>query len=135
MHAFFWNDTTKEQDVVILVQTIFAGDFLCRSQLFAFYAVGDEPGITPIRVLEVFLHVPAEHNDLVRALGRGTFAELQIRGGEPSPLGTLPVEAMDSGNGTNSRPMRQSEHHTRPFGMVVNHIRLRCNRLQRGEEG
>ena len=134
VHAFFGNNTAKEQNVIILVQTIFAGNLLCRKQLFAFHAVGDELGFAPIRILEVFLHVPAEHYHLVRALSRGTFAEFQICRGKSAPFSTLPVKTMNCSDSADARPMSQSKHHAGTFRAVVDHVGLCSYCPQRREK-
>ena len=123
MHAFLRNNAPEKQYIVILVKTIFFGNFLRRNRLAIFDAIGNEMCAATIFFLKILPHAFAEHYDFIRAFRRGAFSELEICGGELAPFGTLPVKTMNGRYRTNASPMRQTQHHTGAFGMIVNHIR------------
>lgn len=135
MHALLGDDPAEKQEIPVFAQTERRVDPIGGHDRLGRDAVGDEPGVTPIGIPEVLLHVPAEHDHLIRAGGRGAFAEFQIRGGEFAPLGAPPIQTVNGGDRADPGPMGQTEHHAGTFGMVVDHVGPLHDGTQRGEEG
>ena len=134
MHAFLGNNTPEKQYIVVLVKTIFFGNFLRRNRLTIFNAIGNEMCTATIFFLKILPHAFAEHYDFIRAFRCGTFSELEICGGELAPFGTLPVKTVNGRYRAHARPMRQTQHDAGTFGMIVDHVRPGRNGFQCREE-
>ena len=134
MHALFRYDASQEQNVGILLQTPLVSNHVRRNGFYRRNAVGNETRLPPVCVFEILLHTTAQHDYLVRTFRGSAFTKLQIHGGEPAPLRTLPIQTVNRGDRTDAGPMRQTQRHTWSLRVVMNHIRTGLDRLQRGEE-
>lgn len=93
-----------------------------RRRLLFLDPVGDERRGAAVGVLEVELGRFGQDDEAVGLGGRGSLPHLDVRAGEPSPLGALPVQAVDGGDGPDVGTLRQGERHARALGVVVDNV-------------
>ena len=104
-----------------------------RPQLLRLDPVGDERRAAAVGVLEVGLGRFGQHDEAVGLGGRGPLPHLDVRAGEPAPLGALPVQAVDGGDGADAGALRQGKRHAGALGVVVDHVGPVLDGRQSGE--
>ena len=93
-----------------------------RPRLFFLDPVGDERRRAAVGVLKVGLGRFGQDDEAVRLSRGGHLPHLDVGAGEPAPLGTLPVQAVDGGHGPDARVFCQRQRHAGALGMIMNHI-------------
>lgn len=104
-----------------------------RPRLLWLDTVGDERSRAVVGALEVGLGRFGQDDEAVGLGGSGLLPHLDVCAGELSPLGALPVQAVDGGDGPESGMLRQRKGYTGALGVVVDHIGLVLDGSQSGE--
>lgn len=84
--------------------------------------VGDERRRAAIDVLKVGLGGLGQDDEAVGLGGSRPFPHLDVGARKPTPLGALPVQAVDGGDGPDAGKLRQRKGYTGALGVVVDHI-------------
>lgn len=84
--------------------------------------VGDERRRAAVGALEVGPGRSGQDDEAVGLGGGRPLPHLDVRAGEPAPLGALPVQAVDGGDGPDADALRQRERHAGALGVVVDHV-------------
>ena len=95
--------------------------------------VGDERRRTAVGILEVGLGGLGQHDEAICLCGSRPLTNLDIGAGELSPLGTLPVQAVDGGDGPDAGTLCQRQRHAGALGVVVDHVGPVLDGSQGGE--
>ena len=95
--------------------------------------VGDKRRRTAVGILEVGLGGLGQHDEAICLCGSRPLTNLDIGAGELSPLGTLPVQAVDGGDGPDAGALRQWKGHTGALCVVVDHVGAILDGGQGGE--
>ena len=104
-----------------------------RPRLFFLDPVGDERRRAAVGALEVGLGGLRQDNQTVCLGSGGPLPHLDVRAGEPAPLGALPVQAVDGGDGADAGAPGQRQRHAGAFGVVVDHVGPVLDGSQGGE--
>lgn len=131
--ALLGNEPAQVQQVGALVEPPLLLYLIDRSQLFYLDTVGDERRRAAVGTLEVGLGRFGQDDETVGLSGSGLLPHLDVGAGEPAPLGTLPVQAVDGGHGANAGALSQRQRHARTLGVVVNHVGTVLDGSQSGE--
>ena len=95
--------------------------------------VGNERRRAAVGALEVGLGRFGQDDEAIGLGGRGPLPHLDVRAGEPAPLGALPVQAVDGGDGPDAGSLRQGKRHAGALGVVVDHVGPFLDGRQGGE--
>ena len=131
--ALLGDEPAQVKQVGALVEPPFILYLAGRSRLFCLDTVGDERRGAAVGVLKVGLSGLGQDDEAVGLGGRGPLPHLDVRAGEPAPLGALPVQAVDGGDGSDAGSPRQGNRHAGALGVVVDHVGPVLDGRQGGE--
>ena len=131
--ALLGDEPAQVQQVGALVEPPFILDLVSRPRPLLLDPVGDERRGAAVGALEVGLGGLGQDDQAVGLGGRGLLPHLDVRAGEPAPLGALPVQAVDGGDGADAGAPGQGKRHAGALGVVVDHVGPVLDGRQGGE--
>lgn len=93
--AFLGNDAGQEEDIVVLLKTVSFRDEVGLPQGRLLDAIGNIGHGPMVIGPEIMLDIMGKDNDLVGILHGPSLSVDDDMGGQSTPLGTLPIQAMD----------------------------------------
>ena len=131
--ALLGDEPAQVQQVGALVEPPPLPYLVDRPRLLRLDTVGDERRRTAVGVLEVGLGRFGQDDKAVGLSSRGPLPHLDVGAGELAPLGALPVQAVDGGDGPDAGSLRQGKRHAGALGVVVDHVGPVLDGRQGGE--
>lgn len=131
--ALLGNEPAQVQQVGALVEPPLLLYLIDRSRLFYLDTVGDERRRAAVGVLKIELGRFGQDDEAVGLGGGRPLPHLDVRAGELPPLGALPVQAVDGGDGADAGVPDQRQWHAGTLGVVVDHVGPVLDGRQGGE--
>lgn len=122
LRALLRHQTTKIEKVGALLEIPLLFDNARRKGLLGIYAIGDKDRLATVGFHEIAPDTLREHNQPTSLRRGGLLPHLDVRAGELSPLGALPVQAVDGGYGSDACALCQRQRHAGALGVVVDHV-------------
>lgn len=132
--ALLGDEPTQIQEVGALGEAPPGGDGIRRARGLPVDPVGDDGRGAAVGFLEIRPCGLGEHDQPVRPGRGGPLSRLDVRAGEPAPLGALPVQPVDGRDRADARSLRQRQRHAGALGVVVDHVGPVLDRSERREE-
>lgn len=131
--ALLGDEPAQVQQVGALAKPPFILYLVDRPRLLWLDAIGDERRRAAVDVLKVGLGRFGQDDEAVGLGGSRPLPHLDVRAGELSPLGALPVQAVDGSHSSDARTLCQRQRHAGALGMVVDHVGAVLDGGQGGE--
>ena len=117
-----WDEPAQIQQVGARIEPPLLLYLVDRHRPLRLDTVGDERRRAAIDVLKVGLGRFGQDDEAVGLGCGGLLPHLDVGAGEPAPLGTLPVQAVNGRHGANASMLGQRERHARALGVIMNHV-------------
>ena len=94
MQPLFWNNSCKEQNIFIFLQSVFLFNAVYLFMFRAYNTIRNIAGFPSVFFLEIIFHVLRQNNQFVRMLCRHFFSESQYLRCKITPFRSLPVQSV-----------------------------------------
>ena len=133
LRALLGDEPAQVQQVGARIEPPFTLYLVDRLRLLWLDTVGDERRRAAVGALEVGLGRFGQDDKAVGLGSSGLLPHLDVGTGELSPLGALPVQAVDGGHSADTRTLCQRQRHTGALGVVMDHVGPVLDGSQSGE--